>query len=336
MHPEIDYALVDTQRGLLILAEERVVESCLEAFRLSGKVIATAQGAKLSGLRFHHPLAGSHPGYKRTSPVYLGDYVTTDTGTGIVHSSPAYGVEDFVSCKAHGMTDSDIISPVMGDGRYVESLPLFGGLSIWDANPKVVEALNAAGTLLRSEKYNHSYMHCWRHKTPIIYRATSQWFAGMDKQPNDGGRTLREAALEGIDDTAFYPAWGKQRLHGMIANRPDWTLSRQRQWGVPMAFFVHKETGELHPRTLELLEEVAKRVEEGGIEAWQTLDARRAARRRGRPVREEPRHAGRLVRLGHHALARAARLAQGRAAVPGPTSTWKAPTSIAAGSTPRC
>ncbi|MEX3605640.1 MAG: isoleucine--tRNA ligase [Burkholderia sp.] len=272
-HPEIVYALVDTPRGLLILAEERVA-ACLEAFKLNGKVIATASGAKLSGLRVHHPLAGSHPGYQRSSPVYLGDYVTTDTGTGIVHSSPAYGVEDFISCKAHDMSDADIINPVMGDGRYIESLPLFGGLPIWDANPKVVEALEAAGTLLRSEKHTHSYMHCWRHKSPIIYRATSQWFASMDTKPNDGGRTLREVALQGVEDTTFYPAWGKQRLYSMIANRPDWTLSRQRQWGVPMAFFVHKETGELHPRTLELLEEVAKRVEAGGIEAWQTLDAR--------------------------------------------------------------
>ncbi|MEX3557202.1 MAG: isoleucine--tRNA ligase [Burkholderia sp.] len=272
-HPEIVYALVDTPRGLLILAEKRVA-ACLEAFKLSGKVIATAPGAELSGLRFHHPLARSHPGYQRSSPVYLGDYVTTDTGTGIVHSSPAYGVEDFVSCKAHGMSDADIINPVMGDGRYIESLPLFGGLPIWDANPKVVEALEASGILLRREKYTHSYMHCWRHKSPIIYRATSQWFAGMDTKPNDSGRTLREVALQGVEDTAFYPAWGKQRLYSMIAKRPDWTLSRQRQWGVPMAFFVHKETGELHPRTLELLEEVAKRVEAGGIEAWQTLDAR--------------------------------------------------------------
>ncbi|NIE67679.1 isoleucine--tRNA ligase [Burkholderia sp. Ax-1719] len=273
VHPEIEYALVDTPRGLLIFATERV-EACLKDFGLEGTVIATTQGEKLSELRFNHPLASAHPGYKRTSPIYLGDYVTTDTGTGIVHSAPAYGVEDFVSCKAHNMADSDIISPVMGDGRYVESLPLFGGLSIWDANPKVVDALDAAGTLLRSEKYLHSYMHCWRHKTPIIYRATSQWFAGMDVTPKDGGKTLRETALEGIEATAFYPSWGKQRLFSMIANRPDWTLSRQRQWGVPMAFFVHKETGELHPRTLELLEEVAKRVEVSGIEAWQTLDPR--------------------------------------------------------------
>ncbi|KAG8149168.1 isoleucine--tRNA ligase [Burkholderia catarinensis] len=273
LHPEIVYALVDTERGLLIIAEERVA-ACMADFKLTGRVVATASGVKLANLRFHHPLASAHPGYKRTAPVYLGDYVTTDTGTGVVHSSPAYGIEDFMSCKAHGMTDSDFINPVMGDGRYIESLPLFGGLSIWDANPKIVEALNAAGSLLRSEKYTHSYMHCWRHKTAIIYRATSQWFAGMDVTPRDGGKTLREAALEGIDATAFYPSWGKQRLFSMIANRPDWTLSRQRQWGVPMAFFVHKETGELHPRTLELLEEIAKRVEQSGIEAWQSLDPR--------------------------------------------------------------
>ena len=273
VHPELEYALVDTERGLLLLAQERV-QACLEQFELTGKIIATTPGAKLVNLRFHHPLASAHPGYKRTAPVHLGDYVTIDSGTGIVHSSPAYGVEDFQSCKAHGMADSDIINPVMGDGRYIESLPLFGGLSIWAANPKVVEALTAAGTLLHTEKYPHSYMHCWRHKTPIIYRATSQWFAGMDLTPKDGGATLRETALAGVEATVFYPSWGKQRLSSMIANRPDWTLSRQRQWGVPMAFFVHKETGELHPRTLELLEAVAQRVEQGGIEAWQALDPR--------------------------------------------------------------
>jgi isoleucyl-tRNA synthetase len=273
VHPEVVYALVETTKGTLIVAQERV-EASLALFGATGKIVATAPGAKLANLWFAHPLAAAHPGYKRTSPVYLGEYVTTDTGTGIVHSSPAYGVEDFESCKAHGMADSDILNPVMGDGRYAESLPLFGGLSIWNANPKIIEALEAAGTLLHTEKYPHSYMHCWRHKTPIIYRATSQWFAGMDLTPGDGGATLRETALAGVEATAFYPSWGKQRLYSMIANRPDWTLSRQRQWGVPMAFFVHKETGELHPRTLALLEEVAKRVEQGGIEAWQALDAR--------------------------------------------------------------
>jgi len=278
LHPEFDYALVRVAPApatgpLLLLARERVA-ACLEAWGLQGEILATCKGAALDGLAFRHPLAGFDAGYDRVSPVYLGEYVTLDTGTGVVHSAPAYGVEDFASCKAHGLADADILNPVRGDGRYAESLPAFGGQGIWDANPKIVDALRAAGTLLRAERYTHSYMHCWRHKTPVIYRATSQWFAGMDVVPRDGGPTLREAALAGVDATAFYPAWGRARLHAMIANRPDWTLSRQRQWGVPMAFFVHRETGALHPRTPELLEAVARRVEQGGIEAWQALDPR--------------------------------------------------------------
>ena len=278
VHPEIDYALVRVKTPqawgtLLILARERV-ETCLQAWDLEGEIVATCKGLALDHIAFHHPLARKDPGYDRLSPVYLGDYVTLDTGTGIVHSAPAYGIEDFISCKSNGMPDADIISPVMGDGRYASTLPLFGGLTIWDANPKIVAALEEAGTLLKVEKLRHSYMHCWRHKTPIIYRATSQWFAGMDILPAEGGGTLRERALEGIEATRFYPSWGKARLHAMIANRPDWTLSRQRQWGVPMAFFVHRETGELHPRTPELIEQVAQRIEQGGIEAWQSLDPR--------------------------------------------------------------
>ncbi|MEK7947794.1 isoleucine--tRNA ligase [Pigmentiphaga sp. YJ18] len=278
VHPEIDYALVRVKTPqawgtLLILARERV-EACLQAWDLEGEIVATCKGLALDHIAFHHPLARKDPGYDRLSPVYLGDYVTLDTGTGIVHSAPAYGIEDFISCKSNGMPDADIISPVMGDGRYASTLPLFGGLTIWDANPRIVATLEEAGTLLKVEKLRHSYMHCWRHKTPIIYRATSQWFAGMDILPAEGGGTLRERALEGIEATRFYPSWGKARLHAMIANRPDWTLSRQRQWGVPMAFFVHRETGELHPRTPELIEQVAQRIEQDGIEAWQSLDPR--------------------------------------------------------------
>ncbi|UAW63914.1 isoleucine--tRNA ligase [Mycoavidus sp. HKI] len=273
LHPEFSYSLVDTPRGLLILATERV-ETCLQAYGLSGTIIASAPGKALAGLHFHHPLATAHEAYQRTAPIHLGDYVTLETGTGVVHSAPAYGVEDFISCKAHHIHDEQIINPVLGNGHYAESLALFGGLSIWQANPKIVEALDQAGGLFKTEMYTHSYMHCWRHKTPIIYRATSQWFVGMDLVPKEGGKTLRAAALEGIEATHFYPAWGKQRLFGMIANRPDWTVSRQRQWGVPIAFFVHKETGELHPNMLALLEEIAQRVEQGGIEAWQALDPR--------------------------------------------------------------
>ncbi len=275
VHPDIDYALVKLDQprstGSTLLLAKDLVESCLAQWKLSGHIIATAKGDALTNLEFKHPLYDAHEGYQRMSPVYLGDYVTLDTGTGVVHSSPAYGIEDFVSCKAHGLTDDQIINPVMGDGHYVESLPLFGGLIIWKANPLIVEALKNVGSLLHTEQHVHSYMHCWRHKTPVIYRATSQWFAGMDRQPQSGP-TLRETALEGIDKTDFYPAWGRARLHAMIANRPDWTLSRQRQWGVPMAFFVHKETGELHPRTVELMEQIALRIEQHGIEAWQSLD----------------------------------------------------------------
>lgn len=276
IHPELEYSLVRVTPSLptgplLLLATERV-QACLAAWNLEGTIEARCTGAALDHIAFHHPLYRTDAGYDRLSPMYLGDYVTVDAGTGIVHSAPAYGIEDFISCKANGIKDDAIISPVMADGKYASSLPLFGGLSIWDANPKIVETMKEAGTLIKVESLKHSYMHCWRHKTPIIYRATSQWFAGMDRQPKDGSATLREKALAGVEATSFYPAWGRARLHAMIANRPDWTLSRQRQWGVPMAFFVHKETGELHPRSVELLEQIAQRVEKEGIEAWQSLD----------------------------------------------------------------
>ena len=277
VNPEVTYALVQTERDgqplLLILAQD-LVESCLQRFKLEGQVIATATGDKLEGMRFKHPMFASDPFYDRSSPVYLADYVTTESGTGVVHSAPAYGQEDFQSCKAHGMKDDEILKPVMGDGRFASSLPLFGGMTIWEASKPICSALTDAGALFELKMFDHSYMHCWRHKTPIVYRATSQWFAGMDITPKDGGPTLREAALAGIDKTQFFPDWGQARLHGMIENRPDWTLSRQRQWGVPMAFFIHKETGALHPRTPELLEQVAQLIEQGGIDAWQTLEAR--------------------------------------------------------------
>jgi isoleucyl-tRNA synthetase len=275
VHAEVTYALVEAQRDgqplLLILAQD-LVESCLQRYKLEGKVIATTVGESLSGVRFKHPLHQADSFYDRSSPVYLADYVTTESGTGVVHSAPAYGLEDFQSCKAHGMKDDEILKPVMGDGRFASTLPLFGGMTIWEASKPICTALTEAGALFELKMFDHSYMHCWRHKTPIVYRATSQWFAGMDVTPKDGGPTLRETALAGIDRTQFFPDWGQARLHGMIANRPDWTLSRQRQWGVPMAFFLHKETGELHPRTAELLEQVAKLIEKDGIDAWQSLD----------------------------------------------------------------
>jgi isoleucyl-tRNA synthetase len=291
VHPDFLYALVDTDRGMLIVADvmlsggvdsvsyPEITDGEFEALATpkllqkygikSWKVIGRAKGRALENIRFRHPF------YDRTAPVYLGDYVTLDTGTGIVHSSPAYGVEDFESCRRYGMKDDEILTPVQGDGKFAASLPLFGGLSIWDANSKIISLLEEKKTLFAKEQIIHSYMHCWRHKTPVILRATIQWFAGMDDVPGYEGvkpvEPLRVTALRGIEATEFFPAWGKARLRGMIANRPDWTLSRARQWGVPMPFFVHKETGALHPRTLELLEQVAARVEKGGIETWQTV-----------------------------------------------------------------
>ncbi|MFZ6863815.1 isoleucine--tRNA ligase [Undibacterium sp. Ji67W] len=276
MHPEITYALVETTRDgapLLLIMAQDLVDSSLAKYELEGKVIATCLGAALSEIKFKHPFAALDAGYDRFSPVYMGDYVTLDSGTGVVHSAPAYGIEDFQSCKTHGMKDDDIIAPVMGDGKFASTLPFFAGMTIWEASKPICDKLREAGALFSLKMFDHSYMHCWRHKTPIIYRATSQWFASMDNIPNDGATSLRETALKAIDETAFFPSWGKARLHGMIANRPDWTLSRQRQWGVPMAFFLHKETGQLHPRTPELLEIIAKRIEVEGIEAWHKIEA---------------------------------------------------------------
>lgn len=250
VHPELEYALVRLQEsratGPILMLAKDLVEDCLEQWGLKGEIIAVAKGAALANLEFKHPLYGADSGYQRTAPIYLADYVSLDAGTGIVHAAPAYGVEDFIACKAHGMKDDDIINPVMGDGRFASSLPLFGGLSIWKANPQIVKALDEAGTLLKHESLLHSYMHCWRHKTPVIYRATSQWFAGMDRKPKEGA-TLRETALQGVENTEFYPAWGRARLHAMIANRPDWTLSRQRQWGVPMAFLYTRKPASSTP-----------------------------------------------------------------------------------------
>ncbi|MFO1309087.1 MAG: isoleucine--tRNA ligase [Burkholderiales bacterium] len=264
-HPQFTYALVETRRGHYVVAQD-LVDACLKRWKLEGRAVATARGDALELVAFRHPF------YDRASPVYLGEYVTLEQGTGIVHSSPAYGMDDFLSCRRYGMKDDAIENPVQGDGRYAASLPYFGGMKIWDANPRIVDKLREVGALLHAEKFTHSYMHCWRHKTPIIYRATTQWFAGMDEVPGYRGtkpaRTLRETALEGIERTQFFPSWGKARLHGMIAHRPDWTLSRQRQWGVPLPFFVDRETDELHPDTPALLELAAKKVAERGIEAW--------------------------------------------------------------------
>jgi len=282
LNPELEYALVDTPRGILLLAAS-LVDKCMERYQLTGTVLATTQGKNLALLKFMHPfydVKDDHgvQGYQRFSPVFLADYATADDGTGIVHSSPAYGVEDFNSCVANGIAYDDILNPVQGNGRYVDELPLFGGLNIWKAAPLIIDKLREHGRLFDTHDIVHSYPHCWRHKTPVIYRAAAQWFVRMDEgegvfTKDKAGKTLRQLALAAIEETSFYPENGKTRLRDMIAGRPDWCISRQRNWGVPLPFFIHTATGELHPRTMEIMDQAARMVEAGGIEAWSKASA---------------------------------------------------------------
>ncbi len=258
LNPHFHYDVVDTGKDYLVLASE-LREEALKRYGIdqTAPLCGGSEGSQLEHVLLKHPF------YEKQVSVILGDHVTLDAGTGAVHTAPAHGLDDYLVGLTYKLK---VDNPVGGDGKFFTNVPLFGGLSVWKANPAVIDILEKSGHLLKAEQIRHSYPHCWRHKSPIIFRATAQWFIGMDS------KNLREVAEKAVEKTEFYPSWGRARLEGMIAKRPDWCISRQRNWGVPIPFFVHKETGELHPDTPAILEQVAKRIEQSGIEAWFSLN----------------------------------------------------------------
>jgi isoleucyl-tRNA synthetase len=258
VHPEFDYVVADVEgHGRYVVAE-----ALLEPFakRLGGapSVLGAVRGEALKGLRARHPFA------ERTVPLVLGEHVTLDAGTGLVHTAPAHGLEDFAMGQQNGLP---LDNPVAADGKFVAGTPLVAGQHVRKADPVVIEGLKARGALAHLAEITHSYPHCWRHKTPLIFRATPQWFISMDE------KGLRQAALAGIDGARWIPAWGQARIAEMVATRPDWCISRQRYWGVPLALFIDKARGTLHPDTPALLRKVADRVEQEGLEAWHASTA---------------------------------------------------------------
>ncbi len=254
---EIEYALVQFDLGAgpeRVLLAESMVPGIMQRWGVgSHEIVGRATGKALEGLMLKHPF------YDRTVPLVLGEHVTLDAGTGAVHTAPGHGQEDFALGVAY---DLPINNPVDGNGIYLPNTPIFAGEHVFKANDHVIQVLKDHGTLLHQSTLRHSYPHCWRHKTPVIFRATPQWFIGMD---HNG---LRQHAMDEIKKVKWIPDWGQNRIEAMVGNRPDWCISRQRTWGVPIALFVHKESGELHPRTSELLEAVAKGVEKEGVDYW--------------------------------------------------------------------
>ena len=254
VHPQHDYSVVATEKGNLLLADD-LVETALTELKLDNKgILATVSGRELEGLRAQHPLIT-----ERQVPLILGEHVTTDSGTGLVHTAPGHGLDDYIVGLKYNLP---VENPVSGTGVYLDSAAVFAGEHIYKANPKIIAALHENGHLISHTKIEHSYPHCWRHKSPIIFRATPQWFISME------AKGLRERALADIPKVNWTPAWGQNRIEAMMNGRPDWCISRQRTWGVPITFFTHKETGELHPNTLELMETAAQKINEGGVEAW--------------------------------------------------------------------
>ncbi|HDR1556972.1 TPA: isoleucine--tRNA ligase [Pasteurella multocida] len=257
IHENLDYQLVQFNDERVILAKDLVEEVAKAAGVEQVIILGESKGKDLEWLRFQHPF------YDFSVPFILGDHVTTDGGTGLVHTAPDHGHDDYIIAQKNGIEMAGLIG---NDGLFKADVPFFAGKGVFESNDLVVAKLQEVGAMLKFSKIKHSYPHCWRHKTPIIFRATPQWFIGMEKQG------LRQQALSEIKKVRWIPDWGQARIEKMVENRPDWCISRQRTWGVPVALFIHKETEELHPRTVELVEEVAKRVEQKGIQAWWDLD----------------------------------------------------------------
>ncbi|MFK8069060.1 MAG: isoleucine--tRNA ligase, partial [Gammaproteobacteria bacterium] len=258
LNAELEYSVVEYD-GKRILIGTALVEDMMSRLGIENHtVVAHCKGSDLEGLKLKHPF------YDRIVSIILGDHVTTDAGTGCVHTAPGHGQDDFIVGQRYGL---EVDNPVGDNGVFLPNTELFAGKHVFAANEMVLDVLKEKDTLVYHENLRHSYPHCWRHKTPIIFRATPQWFVSMD------GNNLRETALAEVGKVSWLPDWGEERINGMIENRPDWCISRQRTWGVPIAVFIHRETQELHPETSRLIKEVADRIEQEGIEAWFELEA---------------------------------------------------------------
>lgn len=257
LHPDLEYALVkltkETSTKYFVIAQE-LVENCASRYQAqSVDTIAVCKGKALENVLVKHPLLDINV------PLILGEHVTTESGTGCVHTAPAHGEDDFRVGKKYNI---EIYNPVGPNGVYLPETPLFAGQHVFKANQSVIDELEKQDALVLSVKYQHSYPHCWRHKTPVIFRATPQWFVSMDK------KGLRKKSLDQISKTQWIPEWGENRIKSMVEGRPDWCISRQRTWGVPICLFVHNSTGEIHPKSVAIMETVAKAIEEKGIQAW--------------------------------------------------------------------